>query len=209
MVFPGTTTSMAASPSFPSSMTRCRSPSKCSNVWTRPEGQRIVRPSTCAVAQAEVHNARGLRAEAVDGVEFAHELLAANSRREPRPDAQAVALRAAERDVQVVLVGELVLEEEQRPAADLPHDAGRAGHCSGSRRRRPTAVAVAVGAGQMQLMSSEVAPLDVEEGAVPLVGAEVVALRDDVPGVARPRTRRGLGRACPGSANLGAAVEWL
>ena len=95
---------------------------------------------------------------------------------------------AAQRDFQVVPPRELVLVQNHGTAARLPQNqveltivAEIAGH-------HATAIAVAIRSGQSADVE-EVPAVHVEEGALALVGTEVVSLLDDVPGVLRPRIR--------------------
>src|SRR5262249_54863467 len=126
-----------------------------------------------------------LRQEAVGRVQFAHQPLPRHLGRQAGPDPLAVARPAAQRYLEVVPARHAVLEQQQRPAAGPAPDQVQQADAAEARSDDRAAVAVAVGPGQVADVE-EVLPLDVQEGAVALVGAEVVAVGDDLPGVADP-----------------------
>ena len=150
---------------------------------------------------------RHLRAVRVMRVELADDPTVADIRLEPRTDAQPIAGVAAERDGQVMLLRELVLVQEERAAANLPHHEVKLAVVPEVGGDDRSAIAVIVGAGQIANIK-KIAALLVEEDAFPLIGAEIVPARTISQGLSTQNSPS-FGSSEPGAATRETAVERL
>src|SRR5262249_44535359 len=137
------------------------------------------------ITESEMNLRRHLRTVRVMRVELADDPTVADIRLEPRADAQPIAGVAAERDGQVMLLRELVLVQEERAAANLPHHEVKLAVVPEVGGDDRSAIAVIVGAGQIANIK-KIAALLVDEDAFPLIGTEIVPARHDIPGIIDP-----------------------
>ena len=142
-------------------------------------------------AQAEVNDVRHLRTIGIDRVHFADDLLAVDLGHEAGADALAVAGRrpgaglAAEGDLQIVLLREIILVKNDGAAADLPHHQVQLAVVAEIARDHRAAIAVVVGPGQVADLEEVAAadfPRHIQVNALALVAAQVVPLLKDFPG---------------------------
>src|SRR5207244_2528081 len=128
------------------------------------------------VPQPQVDDVRHLRAVAVDGVLFAHQLPAVDEGDEPGPDPQAVALRAAQRHLEVVPFREVIFVKQDRSAAHLPDDQVELAVVAKITGHDRATIAVAIGCRErtdIQKIPAAHRAGDVEEDALALVATEI------------------------------------
>src|SRR5262245_41708057 len=74
---------------------------------------------TFGVSESEMDQVWHLRTITIDREHLAHQLLPLHDSLQPRADAKPVALMAAQRNLQVVPLREMILVQQQWPAAHL------------------------------------------------------------------------------------------
>ena len=137
------------------------------------------------IGETEVDCAGGLRLVAVERVQLAHQLSPTDPGRQPRTDAQAVALPAAQGHAQVIALGEVILEQQQGAATNLANENLHPAIVAEIAGNDTAAIAFVVHARQKAHVE-EGLPASVQPGAIALEGAEVMASFDDLPGVLDP-----------------------
>lgn len=124
-----------------------------------------------------MHLSGCLRTITIHRIQFANDLFVSHTGDQTRPDTKSIALRPTKRNSKPVLLRETIVENLQRATAGLSHDEILAPIIVHIGRDDAASITVGIRAGEMADVH-EVGAAAVEVGAISLVAAQVVILRD-------------------------------